>query len=321
MKRTIRTGVALAAATLVGTTVATADDFPSRPITLVSPYAAGSGNDILARTVGKAMGTVLKQTVVIENRDGASGTIGLSYVGRAKPDGYTLVMGGIGSVVLHPALEGEKKTFDPQKELAPVSLVAKASPVLVVNSGLGVKTLAELISLAHRTHVTYGSPGTGSAMHLTGELMKEVTGAPVVHVPYRGQSLVMNDVLSGTINFAFLDPPVVLPFIADKRVRIIAAAGKERAAEFPNVPTTSELGYPRLVMENWYSIYAPHGTPSAIIARLTSAIRQGMALPEVQQVIEKTTGLIPLAKGPDALQQQTLDDDAKWQPLAAKVRQ
>jgi tripartite-type tricarboxylate transporter receptor subunit TctC len=300
---------------------AAADNFPSRPITIISPYAAGSGNDILARTVGKAMGAVFKQTVVIENRDGASGTIGLAYVSRAKPDGYTLVMGGIGSVVLHPALEGDRKTFNPQSELAPVALVAKASPVLVVNAALGVKTLAELIALAHKTHLTYGSPGAGSAMHLTGELMKDVTGAPVAHVPYRGQSLVMNDVLSGTISFAFLDPPVVLPFVADNKVRIIAAAGKERAVQFPDVPTTSELGYPRLVMENWYAIYAPHGTPSPIVARLTEAIRQGMALPEIRQVIEKTTGLMPLAEGPDALQKQTLDDDAKWQPLAAKIRQ
>jgi tripartite-type tricarboxylate transporter receptor subunit TctC len=321
MKKIVQAGFALALAALGCVSSAAADDFPSRPIMLVVPYAAGSGADITARTVGKGLSDVLKQPVVIENHDGASGLIGLSYVARAKPDGYTIVMGGIGGVVLHPAVEGAKMTFHPQQELAPVALVAMASPVLMVNSSLGVKTLPELIALAKKTQVTYGSPGVGTAMHMTGALMKELTGAPLVNVPYRGQGLVAADVLGGTINFAFLDVAVALPFAHDSRVRMIAVAGKERAPRLPDVPTTAELGYPKLIMENWYAIYAPRDTPAPIIARLAEATKQAMALPEVRNAIDKTTGLIPLGDGPDALRKQMDEDNARWNPIAAHLSQ
>jgi tripartite-type tricarboxylate transporter receptor subunit TctC len=318
-KATIQTGIILVLAALACVSTATADDFPARSVMLVVPFAAGSGADITARTVGKGLADVLKQPVVVENRDGASGMIGLSYVARAKPDGYTVAMGGIGGVVLHPAVEGDRMTFHPQQELAPVALVAKASPVLMVNASLGVKTLPELIALAQMSRVTYGSPGVGTAMHLTGELMKQVTGAPLVHVPYRGQGLVAADVLGGTINFAFLDVSVALPFAHDGRVRLIAVAGKERAPQLSDVPTTAELGYPQLVMENWYALYAPRDTPAPIIARLAEAAQQAMALPDIRSAINKTTGLIPLAEGPDALRKQMQDDNAKWQPIAARI--
>jgi tripartite-type tricarboxylate transporter receptor subunit TctC len=145
---TLRSAFLLALSAIAGAGTATADDFPNRPIILVVPFAGGSGADITARTVGNGLSEVLKQPVVVENHDGASGAIGLSYTARAKPDGYTIVMGGIGGVVLHPAVEGDKMSFNPQKELAPVALVAKASPVLIVNASLGVKTLPELIALA-----------------------------------------------------------------------------------------------------------------------------------------------------------------------------
>jgi tripartite-type tricarboxylate transporter receptor subunit TctC len=319
MKKTTQTALALAVAALAGMSAAAADDFPNHPIIMVVPFAAGSGADITARTVGNGMAQVLKQPVVIENRDGAGGIVGLSYTARAKPDGYTIVMGGIGGVVLHPLVEGARMTFEPQKELAPVALVAKASPVLVVNASLDVKTLPDLIALARKTRMTYGSPGVGTAMHLTGELMKKVTGVSLVHVPYRGQGLVIADVVAGNINFSFNDVAVALPFANDNRVRIIAIAGKERAPQLPDIPTTAELGYPQLVMENWYALYAPRDTPAPIIARLTEAAQQAVALPDVRESISKTTGLIPLAEGPDALRKQMQDDTAKWQPIAAHL--
>ena len=319
IRRVLRSALLFAFSAIAGIATATADDYPNRPIILVVPFAAGSGADITARTVGNGLSQVLKQPVVVENHDGASGAIGLSYTARAKPDGYTIVMGGIGGVVLHPAVEGDKMSFNPQKELAPVALVAKASPVLIVNASLGVKTLPELIALAKKQPVTYGSPGVGSAMHLTGELMKQITGIPLTHVPYRGQGLVIADLVGGTINMAFNDVSVALPFAGDKRVRIIAVAGKERAPQLPDIPTTAELGFPQLVMENWYALYAPRETPAAIVARLADAVKQAMALSDVRQAISKTTGLIPLGTGPDSLRQQVAEDDARWQPIAAQV--
>ena len=320
MRTAIRAGLALIITASAGCHATNAEDFPSRPIILVSTYAAGSGNDIIARAVGRGMSEVLKQTVVIENRAGASGTIGLNYVSRSKPDGYTLAMGGIGSVVLHPAFEGTRETFNPQEALAPVALVADGSPVLVVNAALGVKTLPELLALARKQQVTYGSPGVGSSMHFTGELLKEVAGVPLVHVAYRGQGIVMNDVLAGTINFAFLNLPVVIPLLHDSRVRILAIAAKKRAPQLPDVPTTGELGYPKVVMQNWYAIYAPHGTPAPIIEKLTKTIQQGMALPAIQNLITTTTGLVPLAEGPEELAKQTAEDIAKWKPIADGLR-
>lgn len=300
---------------------ARADAFPTRPVVLVAPYAAGSGNDIVARALGNGLSQVLKQPVVIENRDGAAGVVGMNYVAHTRPDGYTVVLAGIGTVVMRPALEGDRNSFNAEKELAPVSLIAKGSPVVVVNAELGVKTLPELIALARKDRVTYGSPGVGTAMHLVGELMQNLTGAPLIHVPYRGQGLAMADVLAGTISFAFTDVSVALPFAADRRVRIIAVAGKERAPQFPDVPTTAELGYPDLVMENWYALYAPRDTPAPVVARLSEAAQQAMALPSVRQIIDRTTGLIPLGTDAAALLRQTEADNAKWQPLAARLRQ
>ena len=320
MSKAFQISFTLALFVLAGFANAFGDEFPIRPITLVSPYAAGGGNDFMARTVARGLADVLKQTVVVENKAGASGTIGLTFVSRARPDGYTVVMGGIGSVVLRPAFEAERLKFDPQKELAPVALVAKESPVLMVNSSLNVKTLPELIALAKTSRITYGTPGVGTAMHLTGELMKQVTGAPMVHIPYRGQGAAFADLLGGTISVVFTDVSVALPYAKDLRVRILAVAGKERSPRLPEVPTTAELGYSKLVMENWYAVYAPPSTPAPIITRLSEAIKDAMALSEVKDVIGKTSGLIPLAEGPDALKKQTAEDNEKWQPIAARAR-
>jgi tripartite-type tricarboxylate transporter receptor subunit TctC len=156
-------------------------------------------------------------------------------------------------------------------------------------------------------------------MHLTGELMKQITGIPLTHVPYRGQGLVIADLVGGTINMSFNDVSVALPFAGDNRIRIIAVAGKERAPQLPNIPTTAELGFPKLVMENWYALYAPRETPAPIVARLADAVKQAMALSDVRRAISKTTGLIPLGTGPDSLRQQVAEDDARWQPIAAQV--
>ena len=150
--------------------------------------------------------------------------------------------------------------------------------------------------------------------------MKQVTDVPMVHVPYRGQGAAFADLLGGTISLVFTDVSVALPYAKDPRVQILAVAGKERSPLLPDVPTTAELGYPKLVMENWYAVYAPPSTPAPIIARLSEAIKAAMALPEVKDVIGKTSGLIPLAGGPDALQKKTAEDNEKWQPIAAQAR-
>jgi tripartite-type tricarboxylate transporter receptor subunit TctC len=190
----------------------------------------------------------------------------------------------------------------------------------MVNTALNIKSLKDLVALSRKQQVTYGTPGIGSAMHLTGELMSQVADAPVVHVPYRGQAPAMNDLIAGTISFVFTDVSVALPYADFDKVSIIAVAGKERAPQLPNVPTTAELGYPGLVMENWYALYAPRDTPAPVVKQLSDAAISAIDLPDIKQTIEKLTGLIPLAGGSDALRKQARDDMARWRPIADRAR-
>jgi tripartite-type tricarboxylate transporter receptor subunit TctC len=257
---------------------------------------------------------------VVENRPGASGVVGLGYVARSKPDGYTLGLGGIGSVVLRSAFEGERSIFDAQRELQPVAIIAKESPVLIVSKHLNVSSLKDLVALSHQQQLTYGSPGVGSAMHLAGELFSQETGARMIHVPYKGQGNAFSDLLGGQISLVFTDVSVALPYAQDDRVRIVAIAGRERSRKLPNVPTMAELGFAKMVMENWYAIYAARGTPPALINKITDALRTAMALPQIRGPISETSGLTPIVEGPQELEKQTSEDNARWRPIAAKAR-
>ncbi len=297
-----------------------AEDYPSRPITLISPYAAGGGNDFVARTVARGLGEVFKKTVVVENRPSAGGAVGLGHVARSKPDGYTLGMGGIGSVVLRPAFEGERSIFDAQRELQPVAIIGKESPVLIASKHLNVSSVKELVALSQKQQLTFGSPGVGSAMHLAGELFAQETGARMIHVPYKGQGNALTDVLGGQISFVFTDVSVALPYAQDDRVRIVAIAGRERSPKLPNVPTMAELGFAKIVMENWYAIYAARGTPPALIDKITEALRTAMALPQIRGPLIETSGLRPIVEGPQELERQTSEDNARWRPIAVKAR-
>ena len=264
-----------------------AEDYPAKPITLVSPYAAGGGNDFVARTVARGLGEVFKKTVVVENRPGASGIVGLGHVARSKPDGYTLGMGGIGSVVLRSAFEGERSIFDAQKELQPVALIGKESPVLIASKHLNVSSLNDLVALSQQQQLTFGSPGVGSAMHLAGELFAQETGARMIHVPYKGQGGALSDLLGGQISMVFTDVSVALPYAQDDRVRIVAVAGRERSPKLPNVPTMVESGYPDLVFPIWYALFAPRDTPDEIANRLSSELQAMSKEPEFVEMLYK----------------------------------
>ncbi len=318
MIRLLRTATVIAVA-LVSAPVL-AQDYPAKPITMVSPYAAGGGNDFVARTVARGLGEVFKKTVVVENRPGASGVVGLGHVARSKPDGYTLGMGGIGSVVLRSAFEGERSIFDAQRELQPVALIGKESPVLIAGKQLNVSSLKDLVALSQREQLTFGSPGVGSAMHLAGELFSQETGARMIHVPYKGQGGALSDLLGGQISMVFTDVSVALPYAQDDRVRIVAVAGRERSPKLPNVPTMVELGFDKIVMENWYAIYAARGTPPALIDKIAEALRTAMALPQIRGPLVETSGLRPIVEGPRELEKQTSEDNARWRPIAAKAR-
>ena len=297
-----------------------ADDYPTQQITLVSPYVAGGGNDFVARSVARGLGEAFKQTVIVENRPGASGVIGLGHVARSKPDGYTLGLGGMGSVVLRSAFEGKRSVFDAQKELQPVAIIAKETPVLVVSARLNVSSVQELVALSKKDQLTYGSPGIGSAMHLASELFAQETGARLTHVPYKGQGAAFTDVLGGQISMVFTDVSVALPYAKDDRVRILAVAGHERSVRLPNVPTLVESGFPKMLVENWYAIYAPRGTPSDMVNKIVDALRTAMKLPQIRAPLVDMSGLTPIVEGPQELEKQTAEDNDRWGPIAAKAR-
>jgi tripartite-type tricarboxylate transporter receptor subunit TctC len=294
-------------------------EFPSKTIRLIAPYAAGGGNDLMARTVAEGMAKILKRPVIVENRAGAGGSVGILAVARSEPDGHTIVMGGIGSMVLRAAVEGSKMPFDPQRDLAPVALIASASPVVVVSRSINVSSLSELVALAKSQKLTYGSAGVGSAMHLTGELMQQVAHVELLHVPHQGQGPAMTALLGGHINFVFTDVSLALRQVNSDRVRIIAIAGRSRAPQLPNIPTTAEAGLPGLVMENWYALYAPKDTPRPVLAKLTTAAISAIQLPEIAQVIEKSTALVPIGADGEAVRARMVEDTARWTPVVQRA--
>ena len=296
-----------------------AQEFPSKPIRLIAPYAAGGGNDLMARTVAEGMAKILKRPVIVENRAGAGGSVGILSVVRSEPDGHVIVMGGIGSMVLRAALEGSKMPFDPHKDLAPVALIASASPVLVASRSINVSSLAELVALAKSQRLSYGSAGLGSAMHLTGELMQQVAHVELLHVPYQGQGPALTALLGGHISFVFTDVSLALRHVNSNQVRMIALAGRSRAPQLPNVPTTAEAGFPGLAMENWYAIYAPKDTPRPVLAKLTAAAISAIQLPEIAHVIEKSTALVPIGADGEAVRARMAEDTAKWTPVVQKA--
>lgn len=296
-----------------------AQEFPSKSIRLIAPYAAGGGNDLMARTVAEGMAKILKRPVIVENKAGAGGSVGILSVVRSEPDGHTIVMGGIGSMVLRAAIEGSKMPFDPQKDLVPVALIASASPVILASRSINVSSLTELVVLAKSRKLSYGSAGVGSAMHLAGELMQQVARVELLHVPHQGQGPALIALLGGHLNFVFTDVSLALRHVNSDRVTIIALAGLTRAPQLPNIPTTAEAGFPGLVMENWYALYAPRDTPKAALARLTAAAISAIQLPEIAQVIEKSTALVPIGADGDGVRARMSADTAKWTPIVQKA--
>jgi tripartite-type tricarboxylate transporter receptor subunit TctC len=273
----------------------------------------------MARTVAEGMARILKRPVIVENRAGAGGSVGILSVVKSEPDGHVIVMGGIGSMVLRAALEGAKMPFDPHKDLAPVALIASASPVLVASRSINVSSVSELVALAKSQRLSYGSAGVGSAMHLTGELMQQVAHVELLHVPFQGQGPALVALLGGHLSFVFTDVSLALRHVNSDRVRMIALAGRSRAPQLPNVPTTAEAGFPGLAMENWYALYAPKDTPRPVLAKLTAAAIATIQLPEIAQVIEKSTALVPIGADGEAVRARMAEDTAKWTPVVQKA--
>jgi len=263
--------VAVAAA-LTFATPAMAQEYPTKPVRILVGFAPGGGIDISARALAPALGAVLRQTVIVENRPGAASNIAAEIAARSPPDGYTLLLGSI-ALAINPSLYN-KLPFDPTRDFAPIGQTGSMSNILVVHPALPARTLKEFVALAKRTpgRITYSTPGTGSSAHLGGELFKKVAGIDIVVVPYKGGGQAVVDTLAGHVPAFFASVPVVMHHVADGRLKAIAVTTAKRASAMPEVPTVAEAGYPGFQVDNWYGLVAPAGTPRAVIDRINREV-------------------------------------------------
>ena len=268
------------AAILTGVSGANAQTYPDHPIRILVGYPAGGGVDIVARLLGEPMKADLGQTIVVENRTGASAMIASGAVAKATPDGHTLLMAASGEVAINQHLYKEKMAYDPQRELEPVALVGIVPCVIVVASTTPVKTPAELIAYAKANpgKLSFSSSGVGNPQQLAGELMNSMAGTDVLHVPYRGSAPAVTDVAVGAVTMSFSSLAAALPLIQDGKLRAVAVTSKERMPQLPDVAPLNEgaPGLARYELLNWFGMFAPAGTPPAVINRLNAIVNTSL---------------------------------------------
>jgi tripartite-type tricarboxylate transporter receptor subunit TctC len=292
---------------------AAAQDYPSRPITLVVPYAAGGGNDVMARIVAEKMGKSLGQQIVIENKGGAGGSIATRQVAKAAPDGYTLGLGGTGTLAINPTLY-PNVGYDPRRDFAPVGLIATSALVVLVNTNVPATTIPELIALAKKDpgKLTYASAGVGSGIHLGAELFATMADIKLTHVPYKGSSPALTDLIGGHVAIYFSSLPPALALIREGKVRALAVTGPKRSPLLPDLPTVAEAGpLPGYEAVLHYGIVAPAGTPRPIVDRLAAAMKAAMAEADVRERIT-ADGAEVMAMTPEEYAADIDAEENKW---------
>ena len=292
-----------------------AQNFPAKPVRVITPFTAGSAIDTLARVLGQKMSDAWGQQVVIDNRIGANGIIGTEAAAKAPPDGYTIHLGNISTLAVNPHLY-LKLPYDAVKDFLPVTLAATIPVVLVVHPSLPVKSIKELIALAKARpgQLNYGSGGTGSAQHLPMEMLRVEAGINITHVPYKGLGPAFNDVLGGQVPMMFAGVSNVVPHMKTGRLRVLAIGSPRRSASLPEIPTVAESGVPGFDFDSWTGYLAPAGTPKEIIAKLHADITRTLGLPEVREKL--TTLGFDLAGGtPEAFATLIRNDIARFGKL------
>ncbi len=286
-------------------------NYPAKPVRLVAPFTAGGPVDITARILAQKLTDAWGQQVLVENRTGASGMIGAELVAKSPADGYTLLVNSSIHVIV-PSLF-PKMAYDPIRDFAPITVVSSSPLLLVVTPSLPVKDVKDFIALAKARpgELSFASSGSGSSTHLTAELFKTVTRTNMQHVPYKGQSQALTDVISGQIPFMFNSLPPVLEFVKGKRLRVLAITSEKRYASLPEVPTFAESGYKELISGSWYAIWAPAKTPDALVARLHADIVKIINLPDVRGRIQELGGE-PVGNTPAEFDAFQKADMARW---------
>ena len=286
--------------------------YPDHPVTLVVPYPAGGANDAIGRLVAQKLGEALGQSVVVDNRPGAGTTIGAGMVAKAAPNGYTLLLGSLASHAVSPQLL-PGVTYNARKDFAPIGLIGLAPTIATVNNDSPYTTLGQIVEAARHKpgDVMYGSAGTGSPLHLAGELFSQASGTKMTHVPYKGGNAHTMDLMGGRLSVIFDTTTSAMPMIRGGKLRPIAVAAPARLAELPNVPTFAEAGYPNFSVNAWYALYAPAQTPAPIVERLSVELGKIM---KAGDVIDKLRGfaVTPAYGTPQELAVFTQSEYAKY---------
>ncbi len=289
-------GLSLLSMGMIHSAVA-ADNYPARAVRIIVPFPPGGGTDNLARLVSQGLNGQLGQAFIVENRPGAAGIIGAGQVSRAAPDGYVLLMAATGAIVPGPGEDPDK--YRVADHFAPVALVAAHPYILVINPKVPVESVAQLVDLAgrHGNHFSYASSGVGSASHLAGLLLERKTGAPLLHVPYKGMGQAVTDVIAGQVSMMFAPAPAVLPHIAAGSLHALGVTSRERSPLFPGYPTLAESGVPGYESVGWFGLLAPPSTPQGIVAQLNHAVQDLMQSPHVIEQL-KAMGASPAKSTP-----------------------
>src|SRR5689334_399166 len=300
---------------LAAADAARAQDYPTRPVTLVVPYAAGGGNDVMARIVAEKMSRTLGQQIVIENKGGAGGSIATRQVARAAPDGYTLGLSGTGTHAINPTLYANVG-YDPRKDFAPVGLIATSALVVLVNNSVAAKTIPELIALAKKDpgKLTYASAGVGSGIHLGTEYFATMAGIKLTHIPYKGSSPALTDLIGGHVAIYFSSLPPAVGLIKEAKVRALAVTSAKRSPILSDVPTVAEAALPGYEAVLHYGIVAPAGTPRPIIAKLSAVLRTALLSDELKSRLAED-GAEPLASTPEEYAADIDREETKWSAI------
>ena len=296
-----------------------AQAWPTRPISLIVPFPAGGTTDVLARALGQELAKSLGQPVIVENKPGAGATVGADYVAKAKPDGYTLLMGAVHHTIATSVYK--KLAYDFEKDLAPITTVALVPNVLVVNPQLPAKTVPELLALAKAQpgKLTYGSNGTGTGQHLIGAQFEGMGGVQLLHVPYKGSGPLTTDLLGGQIDMSFDTVTPVLPHIKAGKLRALAVTTAKRSVALPDVPTLDEAGLKGFDMGTWFGVLAPAGTPKEVLARLNADMVKIIHSPEFRKKMDDI-GADPIGDTPEQMAHQIREDTARFAKLVKDAK-
>ncbi len=316
IKSITRHAVALMALVAAGAAPAAAQtEFPTQPVTMVVPFAAGGSTDLVARIVAQRMSQELGQQVLVDNRGGAGGMLGATAVAQAQPDGYTILMGTIATHALSASLYANPP-FDPVADFAPVAWLVTVPNVLTVNPQFPAQNVEELIALLKEKpgEYAYASSGNGTPLHLSGELFKSMAGVDIIHVPYQGSGPALVDVIGGAVPISFDNLPSSTEPIRSGQLRALAVTTKERAPNFPDIPTMEEAGVPGYETNSWNALFAPAGTPPEVIARLNEAANTAIQDPEVQKRLAEVGAQI-VGSTPEELGEHVKAEVDRWRPV------